>query len=85
MGFHLIFPTVLLIVFWRGKMKAGFKREDLPIFLIPSVLHLYDIVFVIVGGFTEILWFVILASVVHTALLILFFIKGQQVHKPIEN
>jgi hypothetical protein len=79
LGFHLVFPTILLIFLWRGSMTAKFTREDLPIFLIPSVLHLYDIVFSLVGGFTEILWLVILASVVHTALLALFLIQGQKV------
>lgn len=85
LGFHLIFPTLLLVFLWRGRMKAKYTREDLPIFLIPTVLHLYDIVFTLVGGFTEILWIVILSTVVHTILLALFFIRGQQVSQAVEN
>ena len=81
LGFHFAFPTILLIVLWRGKMKAKYSREDLPVFLIPIVLHLSDILFTIIGGYIEIFWFVILASVVHIALLTLFFIRGQQVSK----
>lgn len=85
LGFHLAFPTILLIFLWRGGMKSRFTREDLPIFLIPSVLHLYDIVFTILGGFTEILWIVLLSSAVHTALLAAFFIRGQQAAKVSQN
>jgi len=76
LAFHLVFPIILLIFLWRGKMKASYTRKDLPIFLIPVVLHLYDIIFSVVGGFTEILWIVILASVIHTALLALFYFRG---------
>jgi hypothetical protein len=69
LAFHLLVPSVLLIFLWRGKMTARFGMDDLPIFVVPTVLHLSDIVFTIAGGFTEILWIVLLASTLQTAFL----------------
>jgi hypothetical protein len=69
LAIHLIVPTALLIFLWRGKMNARFTVSDLPIFIVPIVLHLSDIAFTIIGGFNEILWIVLLASAVETALL----------------
>ena len=80
--FHFVLPTAFLIFLWRGKMKAGFSKQDLPIFLIPLVLHLSDIVFTLVGGFSEILWIVILATLIHLGLLICFLIQGKRQHTP---
>ena len=35
LAFHLIFPTILLAVFWRGRMKSPLTlKADLPIFLV---------------------------------------------------
>jgi hypothetical protein len=66
---HLLVPAGLLVFLWRGKMTAQFSKEDLPIFIFPTVLHLSDILFTILGGFTEILWIVLLASTVQSAFL----------------
>jgi hypothetical protein len=78
LGFHLLVPTALLVFLWRGRMKAPFTREDWPIFIVPTVLHLSDIIFTLVGGFTEILWLVILASVVQTAFLLFVWLNGRR-------
>ncbi len=78
LAFHLLFPTVLLFVFWKWRKTRAFTRQDLPIFLIPLVLHLSDIAFTILGGYTEILWLVILSSAVHLALLGAFWISGKR-------
>lgn len=78
LGFHLALPTAFLIFLWRGKMKAGFSKQDLPVFLIPLVLHLSDVVFTLVGGFSEILWIVILATLIHLGLLVWFLIQGKK-------
>ena len=69
LAFHLLLPTALLIFLWRGKMKAPFTRDDLPIFIVPTVLHLSDIIFTLVGGFSEILWIVLLSSFLQTLFL----------------
>lgn len=69
LAFHLLLPAALLVFLWRGKMTTRFSMDDLPIFIVPTVLHLSDIVFTIAGGFTEILWIVVLASAIQTALL----------------
>jgi hypothetical protein len=70
LGVHLLVPTLLLIFLWRGKLTKPFTREDYPIFLVPIGLHLSDILFTIIGGFTNIFWIVLLSSAIHIALLI---------------
>ena len=69
LAFHLLVSALLLIFVWRGKMTAPFTRADWPLFIFPTVLHLSDIAFTLLGGFSEILWIVLLASAVQTALL----------------
>jgi hypothetical protein len=75
---HLIVPTVLLVILWRGRMKAPFTKADLPIFIVPIALHLSDITFIIAGGFTEILWIVLLASALQIGLLAFTWIRNRQ-------
>jgi hypothetical protein len=78
LAFHLIVPTALLILLWRGRMNTPFTKVDLPIFIVPIALHLSDITFTIAGGFTEILWIVLLASAVQTALLTFAWLYNRQ-------
>jgi hypothetical protein len=78
LAFHLLIPTGLLIFLWRGRMTSRFTLEDLPIFIVPTVLHLSDIVFTIIGGYTEILWIVLLASILQTSLLTFAWLKNRQ-------
>ncbi len=77
LAFHLIVPSALLVFLWRGRLNARFTMADLPIFIVPIALHLSDIIFTIVGGFTEILWIVLLASIVQTALLVFAWLYNQ--------
>ncbi len=81
LAFHLLVPTLLLVYLWRGKMTAPFSREDLPVFVVPTVLHLSDIVFTIAGGFTEILWLVLLASALQSGFLLLVWLRGRKALK----
>ena len=85
LAFHLLVPTILLLVFWRGKMTRPLTREDLPVFLIPTILHLSDILFTISGGYTEILWIVLLASVLQTGFLAVawFRSRGRLIQAPV--
>jgi len=69
LAFHLLVPAALLGYFWRGRMTRRFTLDDLPVFVFPTVLHASDILFTLAGGFTEILWIVLLASFVQTAFL----------------
>lgn len=78
LGFHLLIPTLLLIFLWRGKMTSSFTLDDLPIFVVPTVLHLTDIAFAIAGGYTEILWIVLLSSAAQTALLAFAWYNNRQ-------
>jgi hypothetical protein len=86
LAFHLVFPAILLAVFWKGRMKAPLTlRGDLPIFTVIILLHLSDILFTLAGGFTDILWLVLLASLVHFGLLGLIFFQGRKAIPPTEE
>jgi len=70
LGFHLLFPSALLVIFWRGRMKARLTvRDDLPVFAVIVGFHLSDLLFSLAGGFTSILWLVLLASALQVSLL----------------
>lgn len=77
LAFHLAVPFALLVFMWRGKMTKSFTAEDLPVFVVPTALHLSDILFTVIGGFTEILWIVLLASFAQTALLLFAYLKSR--------
>jgi hypothetical protein len=78
LGFHLIIPSVLLVFLWRGRMTKRFTMDDLPVFVVPTVLHLSDILFTVIGGYTEILWIVLLASFIQTALLLFAYLNNRR-------
>ena len=79
LAFHLLVPTLLLIFFWRGRMKQPVTlKTDLPVFAVIGLFHLADILFVIAGGYTEVLWLVLLASLVHMALLGWIVVMGRK-------
>jgi hypothetical protein len=80
LAFHLVFPAVLLAVFWKGRMKSPITiKSDLPIFAVIVLFHLSDIFFTIAGGFNTILWLVVLVSLVHFTLLGLVYFSGKMV------
>lgn len=80
LAFHLGFPTLLLILFWRGRMKYPITlKEDYPVLIIPLLFHLSDILFTLSNGSYNILWLVLLSSFIHIALLGLIFYKGIKV------
>ncbi len=79
LGFHILFPVALLAVFWRGRMKARLSfKADLPLFLTIGLFHLSDILFTLSGGYTEVLWLVLVASLVHWLLLGLIWYAGKK-------
>jgi hypothetical protein len=83
LAFFLLFPIALLAVFWRGKMKYSISlKDDLPVFLVIGVFHLSDILFTLAGGYSEILWLILLVCFVHWALLGLICYKGMK-QKPV--
>ena len=80
LAFHLIFPALLLVTFWRGRMKYPLSlKEDLPAFIVIGGFHLADVLFTLAGGYNEILWLVLLASFIHLALLGLIYNAGRKV------
>lgn len=78
LAFHLLVPSGLLVFLWQGRMSGPFTAEDLPVFLVPTVLHLSDIVFTLVGGFSEIVWIVLLASGVQSAFLAFAWVNNRE-------
>jgi hypothetical protein len=86
LAFHLIFPAVLLAVFWRGRMKSPLTlKSDLPIFAVVVLFHFSDILFTITAGLTTILWLVLLVSLVHFAILGLIYFSGKKANLPKEE
>ena len=83
LGFHLIIPTSLLFLFWRGRMKYPVNlKEDLPVFAVIGLFHLSDILFTLAGRFREILWLVVLTSVIHWILLGWIYASGRKIKTP---
>jgi hypothetical protein len=86
LAFHLLFPLVLLAAFWRGRMKVPVTlKEDLPAFVVIGLFHLSDILFTLAGGYTEVLWLVLLASAVHWALLGVIYAAGRKAKAPAQE
>jgi hypothetical protein len=80
LAFHLVVPTVLLAVFWRGRMKSRLTlKDDLPVFAVTVLFHLADILFAVSAGFYEVLGLVLLASGIHVALLGWVVLAGRKV------
>ncbi len=85
LGVHLAFPLILLAFFWRGRMKYRLSlQEDLPVFAVIGLFHLADILFTLAGGYHEILWLVVLASLLHWSLLGWIYAAGRKVQIPKE-
>jgi hypothetical protein len=80
LAFHLLFPTLLLILFWRGRMKYRLTfKDDFPVLIVPLVFHLVDILSTLANGSYTVLWLVLLSSVVHLFLLGIIFYAGMKV------
>jgi hypothetical protein len=78
--FHLAFPTLLLVFLWRGKMNGRFAfTTDWPLFLVPMLFHIADLVGIIAGGFTNVLWLSLLATAVHGILLLWIYLRGRTI------
>jgi hypothetical protein len=79
LAFHLLFPTLLLILFWRGRMKYALTfKDDFPVLIVPFVFHLLDILSTLANGSTSVLWLVLLSSFVHLFLLGIIFYAGMK-------
>jgi hypothetical protein len=79
MAFHLLIPLLLLLFFWRGRMKGRFAwSADGALFIVPMAFHLSDIFWILAGGYFDILWLALLASGVHAAILAWIFISGRK-------
>jgi hypothetical protein len=52
--------------------------EDWPLVAIPVIFHLADIGWTIAGGYRDVLWLVVLASLIHSVLLAWIFLQGSK-------
>jgi len=78
LAFHLLFPSLLLVFVWRGRMKQSIAlKEDWPVFAIPLIFHLTNILFALTGGMNNVLWLVLLSSFIHAVPLGLICIAGR--------
>ena len=86
LAFHLGFPLILLAIFWRGRMKYSLTlKDDYPILAIPVIFHISDILFTLSNGSYNVLWLVLLSSIVHLTLLALVFYTGTKVESESKN
>lgn len=73
----LVVPVVLLAVFWRGKMKEPVLFKDgFPVYVFPAVLYLVSLIFVLVEGYWDILWLVLVVAFLNMALLGFIYFKS---------
>jgi hypothetical protein len=78
LAFWLAFPTVLLVRFWGGRMKARLSLgADLPVFAVPLLFHLLDVAFALTAHYNDVLWLVLLATVVHCGFLAYVYVRGR--------
>jgi hypothetical protein len=79
LAFHLTFPSLLLLLVWRGRMRSRLSlTRDLPIFAVPVVFHVMDIGAALAGGFSEALPLVAASSAAHIGLLVLVYCLGMR-------
>jgi hypothetical protein len=82
----LVVPILILVFVWKGKMKEGLSlKSELPIFLIPTVLHLTNIFFTIYGHYWDILLYNIIISAVHIGFLGFVLYRGKKLPAPTEE
>ena len=83
LAFQLVLPTVLLALFWKGRLKSPITlKDDLPIFAVVVLFHLSDLFFTIAAGFNSILWLIVLVSLVHFSLLGWICLSGRKYSLP---
>jgi hypothetical protein len=82
LAFHLIFPIILLAVFWRGRMKAPVTlKDDYGVFAVFVLFPLSNILLAISAGYTEVLWLVLLSSILLWGLLGVIYFTGKRSEK----
>jgi hypothetical protein len=82
---HFAVPLALLALAWRGRMGGRLTfRGDLPVFLVPVVFHVSDMVFTLAAGFTEILWLEVFFTAVHWAILLVVVLRGRRMRPTAE-
>ncbi len=80
--FHFAFSILLLLIFWRGRMKTPLSiKEDYPVLVTFIGFHLADILCAWLGNLTEVLRLVITVSAVHSLIILWIFFSGRKMQK----
>jgi len=86
LAFLLILPTLLLLFLWRGRMNHAFVLSvDWPLFAVPVLFHIADCFWTIAGGFYDVLWLILLSSIIHLGLLSWIYLQGRKPVLPREE
>jgi len=87
LGVFFAVPTVLLVVYWRGKMKSRITfKTEYPLFLVLVGFHINNIIFALIGGFYEILWIVVLFAAIQSGIVFFVYRQGKLADaKPVGN
>lgn len=80
LGVFIVLPVLMLLVFWRGRMKKEMSfGKDWPIFLVLTGFPVINIVFCLIGGYFSVLWLVCLAFVVMASMVMSVYLCGRRV------
>ncbi len=79
LAFFLLLPTALLFFVWRGRMRQALVPSvDWPLLAVPVLFHIADCAGAIAGGYSGVLWLILVASGAHLALLMWIFLAGRK-------
>ena len=79
LAFWLILPVILLLVFWRGRMKKPISlKETWPIFGIFIIFHISDIIFAVIGGYWNVLPIALVSTAATAIVLLAIYLSGRK-------
>ena len=85
LGVSLIAPVVLAAIFWRGRMHAGYSlKAELPILYILVGFPVINVIFTLLGGYTQILWLEVLFMVIMAAVVAVIIAAGRRADRSLD-
>jgi len=78
LGFWLVLPTAILLVFWRGRMKGRFSlRENWIVATVLIGFPALNVITTLAAGVFDILWLVALCAVAEAILVLAVRLRGR--------
>ena len=75
----LVVPPILFVIFWHGRMTDGYSiKGDFPLFFALGGFPILNVLFTLIGGYTQILWLEIVFLVVMEAALAVIYVAGRR-------